>query len=257
LHLLCGPLLAGLETLPLPQQEALRVAFGLASGRAPDRFVVGLASLGLLAEAGSRRPLVCLVDDAQWLDEPSRQVVGFVGRRLMAEAVLLLLAVRESRDQQLFPALPSMTLEGLAHTHARALLMSTVRSPVDEQVRDRVVAESRGNPLRLIESAREMNSAQLGGGFGMPPIGASSRPLEEHYTRRIKALPIPTQQLLLVASADPTGDAALLWRAARASGITRDAALPASADNLLEIGFDVRFRHPLIRCAQARPQATT
>jgi DNA-binding CsgD family transcriptional regulator len=249
LHQLCRPMLGDLDVLPSPQQRALQVAFGLAAGSAPDRFVVGLAVLGLLAEVGAKRPLVCLIDDAQWLDDPSRQVLGFVGRRLLAEAVLLLLAVGETGNEQLFPALPSLTLEGLAREDARALLMATVSGQLDERVRDRIVAETRGNPLRLLELSREMNPGELAGGFGVPYVGVSSGPMEEHYARRIRALPEPTQHLLLLASADPTGDATLLWRAARTLGISRDAAAVAESQDLLEIGSDVRFRHSLVRSA--------
>jgi DNA-binding CsgD family transcriptional regulator len=245
-HQLCRAMLGHLAALPEPQQQALRVALGVESGNAPDRFVVGLAVLGLLAEVAAERPLVCLVDDAQWLDEPSRQVLGFVGRRLLAEPVLLLLAVREAGDEQLFEALTSLTLEGLTERDARALLTAAVAGQLDEQVRDRLVAETRGNPLRLLELPREMSSSELAGGYGVPRVGG---PMEEHYTRRIGALPEPTQQLLLLAAADPTADATLLWRAAETLGIPRSAAVAAESEQLIEIGFHVRFRHPLVRSA--------
>ena len=212
-------------------------------------FVVGLAVLGLLAEVAAERPLVCLVDDAQWLDEPSRQVVGFVGRRLQAEAVLLLFAVREAGDEQLFPALATLTLEGLTEEDAGALLMAAVPGQLDEQVRDRIVAETGGNPLRLLELPREMSQAELAGGFGAPHMDSSFGPMDEHYARRIRALPEPTQQLLLLAAADPTGDATLLWRAAQTLGVPRSAAAAAESEQLLEIGSHVRFRHPLVRSA--------
>jgi DNA-binding CsgD family transcriptional regulator/tetratricopeptide (TPR) repeat protein len=249
LHQLCRPMLGDLDVLPEPQQQALQVAFGLAAGSAPDRFVVGLAVLGLLAEAGAKRPLVCLIDDAQWLDEPSRQVLGFVGRRLLAEAVLLLFVVREARDEQLFPALPSLTLEGLAREDARALLVASVSGQLHERVRDRIVAETHGNPLGLLELSRELSAGELAGGFAVPHTNVSSGPLEERYTRRIRALPEPTQHLLLLASADPTGDATLLWRAARTLGLSRGAAAAAESEELLDVGSDVRFRHPLVRSA--------
>ena len=197
-------------------------------------------------EVAAERPLVCLVDDAQWLDEPSRQVLGFVGRRLLAEPVLLLLAVREAGDEQLFPALTSLTLEGLTEDDARALLTAAVPGQLDEQVRDRIVAETRGNPLRLLELPREMSSGELAGGYGVPHVGG---PMEEHYTRRIRALPEPTQQLLLLAAADPTGDATLLWRAAETLGVPRSAAAAAESEQLIEIGSHVRFHHPLVRSA--------
>jgi DNA-binding CsgD family transcriptional regulator len=255
LHQLCAPMIGQLGALPEPQQQALRVAFGLASGNPPDRFVVGLAVLGLLAEVAVERPLVCLVDDAQWLDEPSRQALGFVGRRLMAEAVLLLLAVREAGDEQLLP-LSSVTLEGLSEGDARALITAVVPGHVDEQVCDRIVAETRGNPLMLLELPRGMSPAELAGGFGTPSTDTVAGSIEEHYARRVNELPEPTRLLLLLAAAEPTGDAALLWRAAQALGIARDAAAAAESEQLLEIGSQVRFRHPLVRSAAyagARP----
>jgi DNA-binding CsgD family transcriptional regulator/tetratricopeptide (TPR) repeat protein len=246
---LCGPMLGHLDALPEPQQHALRVAFGLEVGNAPDIFVVGLAVLGVFAEVASERPLVCLVDDAQWLDDASRQVLGFVGRRLVAEAVLLLLAVREAGDEQLFPALTSLTVEGLTEEDARALLTATIAVQLDEQVRDRIVAETHGNPLRLLELPREMSPGELAGGFGAAHASPTSGPMEEHYTRRIRALSEPTQQLLLLAAADPSADATLLWRAAEMLGIPRSAAVAAESEQLVEIGSQVRFRHPLVRSA--------
>ena len=249
IHQLCEPMLGDLVTLPEPQQQALRIAFGLVGGNAPDLFLVGLAVLGLLAEVAGERPLVCLVDDAQWLDEPSRQVLGFVGRRLLAEPVLLLFAVREAGEEQLFPALPSLTLEGLTDDDAAALLTAAVAGQLDDQVRDRIVAETGGNPLRLLELPRELSPGELAGGFGVPHRSSSFAPMEEHYTRRIRALPPPTQRLLLLAAADPTADTALLWRAAQSLGVPRSAAAAAESEQLLEIGSQVRFRHPLVRSA--------
>jgi DNA-binding CsgD family transcriptional regulator len=246
LHQLCEPILGHLDALPAPQHQALRVAFGAEVGNAPDRFVAGLAVLGLLTDVAAERPLVCLVDDAQWLDEPSRQVLGFVGRRLLAEPVLLLLAVREAGDEHLFPALSSLTLGGLTEEDARALLTAAVPGQLDEQVRDRIVAETQGNPLRLLELPREMTSGELAGGYGVTHVGG---PMEERYTRRIRALPEPTQHLLLLAAADPTGDATLLWRAAETLGVPRSAAAAAESEQLIEIGSHVRFHHPLVRSA--------
>ena len=245
-HQLCSPLLDRLERLPEPQRRALEIVFGMSTGGAPDRFVVGLAVLGLLAEVAAERPLVCLVDDAHWLDEPSRQVLGFVGRRLLAEPVLLLLAVREVGDEQLFEALTSLTLEGLTARDARALLTAAVAGQLDEQVRDRLVAETRGNPLRLLELTREMSYSELAGGYGVPRVGL---PMEEQYTRRIRALPEPARQLLLLAAADPTADTLLLLRSADTLGISGSAAVAAESDELIQIGSHVRFRHPLVRAA--------
>jgi DNA-binding CsgD family transcriptional regulator len=252
LHQLCTPMLGALAALPEPQEHALRVAFGLATGPAPDRFVVGLAALSLLAENATARPLVCLVDDAQWLDEISSQVLGFAGRRLLAESALLLFAVREMADERMFPGLPALTVEGLTDEDARALLTATVPGHLDEQVRDRIVAETRGNPLGLLELARGMSEAELAGGFAGPPTASLSTRLHNHYLQRVRALPEPTQRLMLLAAADPTGDATLLWRAAPTLGLGRDAAAAADAEQLLQIGSQVRFRHPLVRSAAYR-----
>jgi tetratricopeptide (TPR) repeat protein len=253
LHQLCGTMLSRMAALPEPQQRALRVAFGLAAGTAPDRFIVGLAVLSLLAENAAARPLVCLVDDAQWLDEASSQVLGFVGRRLLAEPVVLLFAVREAADEQIFPGLPALTVEGLTDEDARALLTAAVPGHLDERVRDRIIAETSGNPLALLELARGMSEAELAGGFAGPPEanlpGHLQDQLQDHYLRQVQALPEPTRQLLLLAAADPTGDATLLWRAAQTLGLGRDAAAAADAEQLLTIGSQVRFRHPLVRSA--------
>ena len=249
LHQLCTPLLGGLAALPEPQQRALRVAFGLAAGTAPDRFVVGLAVLSLLAENAAARPLVCLVDDAQWLDEASSQVLGFVGRRLLAESVLLLFAVREAADERMFPGLPALTVDGLTEEDARALLTAAVPGHQDERVRDRIVAETGGNPLGLLELARALSEAELAGGFAGPPKASLPSRLQDHYLQRVRALPEPAQRLMLLAAADPTGDATLLWRAAPALDLGRDAAAVADAEQLLQIGSHVRFRHPLVRSA--------
>src|SRR3984957_11981309 len=249
LYQLCMPMLDELTALPKRQQEALRVAFGLADGDAPDRFLVGLAVLGLLAEVAAKRPLVCLVDDAQWLDEPSGLVLGFVGRRLLAEAVLLLVAVRETGDERLLPSLPTLTIEGLTEEDARALLTAAVPGHLDEQVRDRIVAETRGNPLGLLELPREMTPAELAGGFAAPGQSVPSGDVEDHHLRRVRALSGPTQQLLLLAAADPTGDATLLWRAAHTLGVPRSVAAAADSEQLLTISSQVRFRHPLVRSA--------
>jgi DNA-binding CsgD family transcriptional regulator len=249
LHQLCTPMLSCLDALPEPQQRALRVAFGLTEEPAPDRFVLSLAVLSLLAEYAAQRPLVCLVDDAQWLDEASRQVIGFVGRRLLAEPVLLLFAVRETADERLLPGLPALTVEGLTDEDARDLLAAVVPGHLDAQVSDRIVAETGGNPLRLLELARGMSEAELAGGFAGPRQASPSDQLQDYYLGRVRVLPEPAQQLMLLAAADPTGDATLLWRAAQALGLGRDAAAAADAEQLLTIGSQVRFRHPLVRSA--------
>ena len=260
LHQLCTPMLSSLDALPDPQQRALRVAFGLAAGPAPDRFVLSLAVLSLLAENAAARPLICLVDDAQWLDEASSQVLGFVGRRLLAEPVGLLLAVREAAGEQLFPGLPALALEGLTDADAHALLTAAVPGHLDDRVCGRIIAETGGNPLGLLELARGMSDAELGGGFaeeagGFAGLPRATRPgqlqtrLQDHYLRRVQVLPEPAQQLMLLAAADPTGDATLLWRAARTLGLGPQAAAAAGAEQLMDIGSRVRFRHPLVRSA--------
>jgi len=219
LHQLCAPMLSSLDALPKPQQHALRVAFGLAAEPAPDRFVLGLAVLSLLAENAAERPLVCLVDDAQWLDEASSQVLGFVGRRLQAEPVGLLLAVREATaDERLLPGLPALTLSGLTEEDAQALLTAAVPGHLDKRVRARIIAETGGNPLGLLELARGMAEAELAGGFAGPRQASLPGQLQDHYLNRVRVLPGPAQQLMLLAAADPTGDATLLWRAAQTLG---------------------------------------
>src|SRR6185312_9704404 len=249
LHQLCGPLLGDLDALPEPQQRTLRVAFGLAAGTAADRFMVGLAVLSLLAESAAERPLICLVDDAQWLDEASSQVLGFVGRRLLAESVLLLFAVREAAGEQILPDLPALTVEGLTAEDAQALLTAAVPGHLDERVRGRIVAETQGNPLGLLELAAGMSEAELAGGFAGPPEASLPSRLQDHYLQRVRALPGSVQRLMLLAAADPTGDATLLWRAAPTLDPGRDAAAVADAEQLLQIGSHVRFRHPLVRSA--------
>ena len=249
LHQLCGPLLAEVEGVPAHQEEALRVALGLAAGTPPDRFVIGLAVLSILAEVAAKEPLVVLVDDAHWLDEPSCQVLGVVSRRLVAESVLLGLAVRETGEDHLFPGVPDLTVDGLGPDDARALLTAATPGQLDERVRERLVAETRGNPLALLELVRGMTDAELGGGFALPVAALSTGLLEDHYLSRVRALPQPTQRLLLIAAADATGDPTLLWRAAQTVGLGHDTAEPARAEQLLEIGSGVRFRHPLMRAA--------
>src|SRR3954447_18886885 len=257
LHQLCAPLLRRLDRLAEPQQTALRRALGLAAGPAPDRFLVGLAALGLLAAATDERPLLCLVDDAHRLDGASAQLLGFVARRLRSEPVAFVFAVRAPGDEGDLAGLPELALGGLADEDARALLASAVPGVLDERVRDRIVGETRGNPLTLLELPCTTTAAALAGGFAVPDAGNLPRRVEERYRRRLEPLPEDTRRLMLLAAADPVGDATLLWRAARTLGIERDAARPAASERLLEIGADVRFRHPLGRAAvyrAARPE---
>lgn len=249
LHQLCGPLLSEVQAIPEHLDRALRVALGLAAGSPPDRFVVGLAVLSVLAEVAAARPMVVLVDDAHWIDEASRQVLGVVARRLVAESVLLGIAVRETGEKRLFPGVRELTVEGLDLDDARALLAGAALGPLDERVRDRLAAETRGNPLALLELVRAMTEAELGGGFAPWVTAPTAGSLEDHYLHKVQALPEDTQRLLLIAAADATGDPTLLWRAAHAVGIGYDAAEPAGAEQLLEVGSGVRFRHPLVRAA--------
>jgi DNA-binding CsgD family transcriptional regulator len=250
LHQLCAPMLAAIDGLPQPQRNALRVALGLASGHAPDQFLVALGALTLLADAAEERPVLCLVDDAQWLDGASRRVLGFVARRLLAEPVAIVFAIREP-DVEL-AGLPELVLDGLDDEDARALLATVIPGRLDERVRDRIVAETRGNPLALLELPRGLSAAQLAGGFGLPALLPLSGRIEESFLRRLQALPPETRLLLLVAAADPLGDPALMWRAAAELGIASTALEPAAHAELLDVGARVRFRHPLARSAVYR-----
>jgi DNA-binding CsgD family transcriptional regulator/tetratricopeptide (TPR) repeat protein len=252
LHQLCAPMLGQLDALPRPQQRALRVALGLESGDAPDRFLVALGALTLLAEVAEKQPLLCFVDDAQWLDGASRQVLGFVGRRLLAESVAIVFAMREPGPYGELEGLPDLSLGGLGEEDARALLATVIPGRIDERVRDRIVAETRGNPLALLELPRGLTAAQLAGGFGLPEPLPLSGQIEESFQRRLEELPPETRLLLLVAAAEPVGDPALMWRAATRLGLASAALVTAAQDGLLDVGAQVRFRHPLVRSAVYR-----
>jgi DNA-binding CsgD family transcriptional regulator len=252
LHLLCAPMLGRLDGLPEPQRDALCVALGLSSGDAPDRFLVALAVLSLLSAVAEERPLLCLVDDAQWLDGASGKVLGFVARRLLAESVAIVLAVREPDRRHELEGLPELALGGLGEEDARALLARAIPGRLDGPVRDRIVAETRGNPLALLELPRGMSPAELAGGFELPRAGDLPGQLEEHYLRRVGTLPETTRRLMLLAAADPVGDATLVWRAADGLGIGTSALVPAKEAALLDIGARVRFHHPLVRSAVYR-----
>jgi DNA-binding CsgD family transcriptional regulator len=253
LHQLCAELLPGLDQLPDPQRNALSTAFGLRAGAAPDRFLVGLATLSLLADASSSEPLVCLIDDAQWLDQASALTMEFVARRLLAESVLLVFAVREGSAGEAFVSLPTLTVPSLAERDSRTLLGSVVTGPLDERIRDRIVAEARGNPLALLELPHALSAVDLAGGFGHPDARPLSSQLEESYLRRIRSLPSDTQRLLLIAAAEPVGDLPLLRRAAVRLGVDVDVAVsPPEVADLITLGTRVRFRHPLVRSAAYR-----
>jgi DNA-binding CsgD family transcriptional regulator len=249
LEALCAPLMSEVEALPDPQGRALRIVLGMEEGPPPDPFVVGLATLILLSDAGSNRPLVVLVDDAQWIDDSSRQVLAFVGRRVAAEAVLLIMAVREAGDDRLVPGIADQTIGGLSVEDADALLDVTNPGGLDPRVRERIVAETGGNPLWLLELSKAMTASVAPGGIAISTAGHTTRQIEDHYTERIRSLPEITQRLMRLAAAEPTGDAGLVWGAAEQLGIDRDAAGPAADDQLMELGTAVLFRHPLVRSA--------
>ena len=250
LHQLCAPMLELRDRLPVPQRDALEAAFGLGATSTPDRFFVGLAVLGLLSEAADERPLVCIVDDVQWLDEASARGLAFVARRLSMEAVALVLAARgEEHD---FGGVPELLLEGLSEDDSRTLLDSAVRGPLDPAIRDRVVAEAHGNPLALLELPRGFSPAELAGGYGLSDPSALAGRIEGSFLRRLDALPVASRRWLLLAAAEPLGDVVLVRRAAERLAIGPDARWPADAAALCEFGVSVRFRHPLVRSAVYR-----
>ncbi len=249
LHQLCATLLDRLDRLPPPQRDALGTAFGLTSGTRPDRFLVGLASLSLLSDAVDQEPLLCLIDDAQWLDQSSAQVLAFVARRLKAESIALFFAEREPDELDALAGLPELRLEGLSDVHARELLGSVVSGPLDERVAERIVAETHGNPLALLELPHGSSPVDLAGGFALTAALPLPSRIEESFRKRVERLPAESRRLLLVAAAEPIGDPALLWRAAERLELGPEAAAPAEAAGLLTLGVRVTFRHPLLRSA--------
>jgi DNA-binding CsgD family transcriptional regulator/tetratricopeptide (TPR) repeat protein len=252
LHQVCATMLGRLTRLPGPQREALGTAFGLTVGNPPDRFMVGLAVLGLFAEEARERPLLCVVDDAQWLDHASAQVLAFAARRLLAESVAMIFAVRETDELSGVPelaGLAELSVTGLPDEEARALLAAAHPGPVDERVLQRIVAESQGNPLALLELPRGFTPMELAGGFGLSGVAVPRR-IEESFRRQIATLPAATRQVLLVAAAEPVGDPVTVWRAVDRLGIGIDGATsPIAAADLVEFASRVRFRHPLLRSA--------
>ncbi|GIM90690.1 helix-turn-helix transcriptional regulator [Paractinoplanes toevensis] len=253
LQQVCAPLLGHLDRLPEPQRDALATAFGLSAGRPPEALIVGLAVLGLLAEAATERPLLCVVDDAQWLDRMSEVVLVFVARRLDAESVALVFAARDpGTPPDPLGGLPELRVGGLPDADARALLDSVLPGPIDARVRDRILAETRGNPLALLELPRDLTPAELAFGFGVPTTTPLQDRVEDGFRRRIAALPGDTRRLLLAAAVEPIGDVPLLWRAAAVLGIAPAAAVPAETAGLVEFGARVGFRHPLVRSAAWR-----
>jgi DNA-binding CsgD family transcriptional regulator len=249
LHQLCAPMLDHLDQIPAPQRDALRTALGVAAGPPPDRFLVGLAVLSLLSEVAGDHPLICLIDDEQWLDQASEQTLGFVARRLAADPVALVFSARDPGAE--LAGQPELVVEGLRADHARALLDSALAGPLDARVRDLIVAETRGNPLALLELPRGLTPAELAGGFGLPATQLTSR-IEASFGRQLDALPAQTRRLLQLAAADPSGDRALLWRAAGRLDLGVQAGVPAVEAGLVEFDGRVRFRHPLARSAAYR-----
>ncbi|MGP3945164.1 MULTISPECIES: AAA family ATPase [Streptomyces] len=246
LHRLCAPVLPGINRLPAPQRHGLEATFGTGTEGHPDRFLVGLAALGLLSEAAAERPLLCVIDDAQWLDQATAHTLAFVARRVHNEPIVLVLAVREPNDRPELTGLPELRLEGLAEEDARKLLSVRFPSPFDGPVRDCVVSEAQGNPLALLELSR---TADVAGGFTSPGTGALPSPLEADLRKKLAGLPRNTRLLLLLAAAEPTGDPVQLWRAAGHLGITSAAGTPAIDAGLVSLGLWVRFSHPLVRSA--------
>ncbi|MBV8350121.1 MAG: AAA family ATPase, partial [Mycolicibacterium sp.] len=253
---LCAPMLGGLDSLVKPQQHALRVALGLAAGERPDPFLVALAALSLLAEAAENQPMLCVVDDAQWLDQASAQVLGFIGRRLLAEPLALVFAARTPAPSPDHLAdLPELLVTGLDAQSARALLASVTTARVDDSVRARIIDEAHGNPLALREFGADLGAAGFAGGFAVPDAANLPRRIQDQYLARLRVLPDDAQRLILLAAADPVGDSALLARAAATLGLDVDAGNLATETGLLSIGAAVCFRHPLLRSAAYRAAA--
>jgi DNA-binding NarL/FixJ family response regulator len=250
LHQLCAPMLDHVGQIPVPQRDALRTAFGVAAGAPPDRFFVGLAVLSLLSEVARDRPLICVIDDEQWLDRASVQALGFVARRLGADAVGVVFACRDPGAE--LAGMPELEVTGLGDKDARALLESALAGPLDARVADLIVAETRGNPLALLELPRSLSPAELAGGFGLPGAAPLTGRIEESFARQLAALPEATRRLLALAAADPSGDRSLVWRAAGRLDIPVLVTAPAVEAGLAEFGIQVRFRHPLVRSAAYR-----
>ena len=249
LHQLCAPMLDHLDRLPDPQRDALATVFGRSTGPPPARFLVGLATLTLCADVADKQPLVCIVEDAQWLDRVSAQILGFVARRLLAEPIVLVCAARSGIGDHVLAGLPELAIRGLSDTDARALLLDNLQGPLDPAVCDQIVFESHGNPLALLELPRTWTVADLAGGFGLPDSPPVASKIEESYVRRLVSLPAETQLLVLAAAAEPVGDPLLLQRAVQALGIDIAAAAPAVDASLLRISGRVEFAHPLVRSA--------
>ncbi|MCU1459850.1 MAG: ATP-dependent transcriptional regulator, MalT-like, LuxR family, partial [Actinomycetia bacterium] len=243
----CAPCLDSLGQLPEPQRDALQVAFGLITGVAPDRLLVGLAMLSLLSQLGTERPLLCIIDDTQWLDRESAQAFAFIARRLVTERIALMFATRSITEE--VRGLPELVVDGLGDVAATTLLRSVLPNRVDERVLERFVAEAHGNPLALLELPRGLTPAQLAGGFALPVSVPVARRIEASYRRRLTRMPADSRRLLLIAAAEPTGDPLLVWRASEQLGVDASAAAVVEAEGLLDFGARVVFPHPLVRSA--------
>ena len=256
LHQLCTPLLDRLPALPAPQRDALRIAFGISTGPVPDTFLIALAVLGLLSEAADRQPLLCVVDDQQWLDEASARVLGLVARRLAADPVGLVFAARYLGPE--LAGLPELVVGGLDEDDSRSLLESVLTGPLDAQVKDLVIAETRGNPLALLELPRGLTPEQLAGGFGLPTALSPASRVEDGFLRQFEVLPPQARRLVVLMAAEPSGDPALLWRTAARLGIAPRAAEPLVWTGLvqLERGDASGIRWPAQR-PTSRRRATT
>ena len=252
LHQLCAPMLDRLDTLPVPQREALATVFGISPGSAPDRFLVGLATLTLLAEVAEQQPVVCIVDDAQWLDRASTQILEFVARRVFAERIAIVCAARTGSGDDVLAGLPQLQIGGVGEADARALLLESVPGPLDSVLFDQIVAESHGNPLALLELPRTWSTEDLAGGFGFPDSQHVTGKVEQSYVRRVLALPPDTRLLVLAAAAEPLGSPMLLQRAAEILDLEIAAADPAVDAGLLQLRGRVEFAHPLVRSAAYR-----
>ncbi|WP_160150828.1 ATP-binding protein [Microbacterium timonense] len=252
LHQLCRPLMPALPSLPAPQRAALEIMFGMREGAFPDRFLLGLATLSLLGEASRTQPVLCVIDDAQWLDEGSAHVLGFVARRLRVESVGMVFAVRTPGDTSAFDGLPRLAVAGLGRADAEALLTSLVPGPIDPRALNRILDEADGNPLSLVEAARVLARAEISTGLILRHGSVKPHQLEERFRARVAVLPAETRRLLLVAAADPTADPQLIGEASDRLAIDPDAILPAAEAGLCAPGLPVRFRHPLIRSAVYR-----
>ncbi|HEY2372164.1 MAG TPA: AAA family ATPase [Gaiellaceae bacterium] len=252
LHQLCASMLDHLGRLPVPQRQALETVFGLSDGPAPDPFFVGLATLTLWADIGEERPLLCIVDDAHWLDQASAQIIGFVGRRLLAERIAIVCAAPTGAGDSVLAGFPTVPIPGLSTSDARALLLGNVYGPLDAAVSDQIIAESHGNPLALLELPRTWRAADLAGGFALPDRHAVGSRIERSFAERLVQLPADSRLLVLTAAAEPLGDPVLLQRAATSLGIGPAAAHAAEDSGLLQVAGRVEFAHPLVRSAAYR-----